>query len=145
MKLNWGTSIAIFYALFVIIMVGMVVYASKQDVNMVQDNYYDKDLNYESFRTSRANAEAISDKIDINYFQGKNIVLTLPDNMVVENGKITMYRPSNRHLDKQFNIELDSKNSMHISTEHLMRGAWRIIIDWTHDGKSFHHEEQLVL
>ena len=146
MKINWGTGIAIFYTAFVIIMISMVVYASKQGVNMVQENYYDKDINYEAFRKSRANAQLISEEIKVEYVQGKKIYVSFPASMKIEKGIITMYRPSDRHQDRSFKIEVDANNRAEISTSSLARGAWRILLDWKNGGgKVFYHERQMIL
>lgn len=145
MRINWGTSIAIFYTAFVIIMISMVVYASKQDVNMVQEDYYDKDINYEAFRKSRANAQRVSEQIKVEYIQGEKIYVSFPVSMKIEEGVITMYRPSDRHLDRNFKIEVDGNNRAEISTSRLTRGSWRILLDWQHDGHAFYHEQQMIL
>ena len=112
---------------------------------MVQENYYDKDINYEAFRKSRANAQQILEEIKVEYIQGKKIYVSFPASMKIEKGIITMYRPSDRHLDRSFKIEVDVNNRAEISTSNLVRGSWRILLDWKNDGKAYYHERQMIL
>ncbi len=145
MKINWGTGIAIFYTGFVVVMIAMVVQSSKKDLNMVQENYYDKDLNYEAFRQSRINGTAMEKSIRIDYNTGKNITITFPPGLSIDRGLITLYRPSDQHLDRKYEIKLDENNQMQITTTSLLRGSWRILLDWENDGRSFYHEKNIVL
>ena len=56
MKFNWGTGIGLFYVVFVVIMVSMVMFSARNNIDLVQEDYYEKDLNYESFRLARENS-----------------------------------------------------------------------------------------
>jgi nitrogen fixation protein FixH len=146
MKLNWGTSIAIFYSLFVVVMIIMVVRASQNSVQLVQDNYYDKDLNYEAFRKSRENTANLKEQIEISHQAGTaHVTIGFPKDISGINGSITMYRPSNRFQDKKYTIKLNEENSMMIPLEGLSKGLWKILIDWKADNKSFYQEEDLIL
>ena len=44
LKLNWGTGIAIVIAIFMVITIATVVYLMNQDVELVTDDYYKKEL-----------------------------------------------------------------------------------------------------
>ncbi len=47
MKINWGTKLAFFAILFMVFVVSMVVVISRQDMPLVEDDYYEKGLNYQ--------------------------------------------------------------------------------------------------
>ena len=144
MKLNWGSGIAIFYTLFVVTMVYMVVRASQTDVNMVQDNYYDQDLNYESFRKSRENGleEGV---LSVNYMADrKQVRIHFTDSSEEIVGTVQFYRPSNRGWDKRFDIVVDENYDMQIPVVELPKGYWKILVSWNANGKSYYKEEPLV-
>ena len=46
--MNWGKGITLVIILFIITMLGMVYVASKQTNEMVEANYYDKELKYQN-------------------------------------------------------------------------------------------------
>ena len=47
MKLNWGKGIFITYALFFVMIMSVVVYMSSLDVNLVTEDYYEKELKHQ--------------------------------------------------------------------------------------------------
>jgi len=145
MKINWGVGIGIFYSLFVVVMVGMVVWSSGRDLNMVQENYYDHDLAYESFRKSRENANK-SDVVFVDHKKGgEDLIIRFVDKPGPVIGTIKLYRPSNNHLDKQYPIKLDGANTMHVPVQALEKGYWKVLISWESEGMSYYKEEMLIL
>ncbi len=146
MKLNWGTGIAIFYVAFMAVMILMVVRASQNSVHLVQKNYYDKDLNYEAFRQSKINAKELKEGIQVKHVRDQQqIVVRFPKTMSDVEGRVTLYRPSNKFQDKLYSIRLNEVNEMYIPAADLTTGLWRIMIDWQSDQKSYYKEERIVI
>jgi nitrogen fixation protein FixH len=147
MKLNWGSGIAIFYTCFVIAMITMVVKSSQNKVHMVQENYYEKDLNYEAFRQKRQNGMTKEGSIDIKYSSANNeIFIAFPQRMSEASGDITLFRPSNHFLDQKIKLNLDQKGQMKIPIEkNMVSGLWKVQVDWDHEGKKFYKEESIVI
>jgi len=147
MKLNWGTGIAIFYSCFVLVMIFMVIKSAQNQSHLVQEHYYQKDLNYESFRQKRQNATNMSEQVKINFTASqKAIQITFPDQMIGATGKVSLYRPSNKFLDKSFDLELNEQSSMSIPVpKEMAKGLWKVKVDWNSKGKQYYSEENLVL
>ena len=146
MKINWGSGIAIFYSLFVLVMIFMVIKSTQNKSHLVQENYYNKDLNYESFRQKRENASALDNPVGIKYISKQNSVeLEFPQDMPEVSGKVTLFRPSNKFLDKTYTIKLDNTSKMNIPLEkHMPGGLWKVQVDWETKGKKYYTEENLV-
>lgn len=147
MKINWGWSIAIFYSLFVIVMVFMVMKSTQNKPKMVQENYYEKDLNYEAFRQKRQNGAALKDLVNISYeARDRQLKISFPGNLENIEGDITMYRPSNQYLDKNFKLDLDSMGDMIIPLDKsLAPGKWKIQLDWKNESQEFFNEEIIII
>ena len=45
--MNWGWRITIVYSLFALTMIGAVIYSTTLDVNLVEEDYYEKEVNYQ--------------------------------------------------------------------------------------------------
>jgi len=146
MKLNWGTSIAIFYSIFVIVMVFMVVRATQTSVELVQPNYYNKDIHYESFRQSRQNNAILLTQVEIKYTpQIHTVSIIFPEDMEHISGEVTLYRPSNKFQDKKIKINTNDQKTMEIDTQQLSKGLWRVIIHWSAGGKDYYKEKSITL
>lgn len=146
MKLNWGSGIAIFYTLFVIVMILMVVKSTQNKVHLVQENYYEKDLNYEAFRKKRANGATIKDQISIKYLaKDRTLKIAFPKTMHELSGELALFRPSNKFMDKKFKLNLDENASMDIQLDRsLISGLWQVQLDWESEGVAYYVEESLV-
>ena len=147
MKINWGSGIAIFYTLFVLAMVTMVVKSTQNKPRMVQENYYEKDLNYEDFRQKREMGQAVSHLIDIAYQSDlNNIKISFPKELAQSKGSVTMFRPSNQFLDKKYPLQLDSMGDMLIPLDNrTARGHWKIQIDWNNGIHDLYNEETIII
>ena len=147
MKLNWGTGIAIFYGAFVLVMIFMVVKSAQNQSHLVQEHYYDKDLNYEEFRQKRENARDVKRQVAISYSRAdQRIYFDFPKDIGEASGEVALYRPSNKFLDKSFKIRLDDNKRMFIPvTREIPAGLWRIQVDWEAGGRKYFQEKSMVL
>lgn len=148
MKLNWGSGIAIFYVCFMAIMIFMVIKSKQNTVHLVQENYYQKDLDYEQFRAKRQNASALTESIQIQYNSSKqSVTIVFPEQMKTSTGKLTFFRPSNKYMDKIFKLELDKQGSMliPINPKTIPSGKWNIQVDWESEGKLYYKETTVVI
>ena len=146
MKLNWGSGIAIFYVLFMIVMIGMVIMSTYNKSHLVQENYYQRDINYEAFRQKRSNAENMTEPLSIRLAsERKSIELKFPADMNKAEGSVTLFRPSDKSLDKVFNIDLEGNGSMEIPLESFFAsGLWKIKVDWKNEGIPYFKEKTLI-
>ena len=145
MKLNWGTSIAIFYGLFVIVMVGAVIKASQLGVPLVQDEYYQADINYEEFRTKRQNALKLEEgpKVMVKHQTGQ-VVVDFPDQKGIK-GELQLYRPSQTGVDHIMPITVNDSGLMIIPLEKIQKGRWTIKLDWTSSDVGYFWEDDIVI
>jgi hypothetical protein len=148
MKINWGSGIAIFYVCFMLIMIFMVIKSSQNDVHLVQENYYDKDLNYEEFRKKRNNSAVLVNPVEIEYLSKENLIqLSFPEEMLGVSGKVSLFRPSNKYLDRTFELALDNKALMLIpvDSKSMPKGLWKVKIDWESQGEQYYNEENIEI
>jgi hypothetical protein len=147
MKLNWGTSIAIFYSCFVVAMVFMVFRSTQNKMDLVQENYYAKDLAYESFRQKRQNSDELKETVAIKYsIADKAIQVHFPEGMKTATGEIFLFRPSNKSMDTKIKLKVDESGQMSIPVEQKFKpGLWRVQLDWEANGQQYFKEESIVI
>ncbi|MFT5167750.1 MAG: hypothetical protein ACI8P3_002988 [Saprospiraceae bacterium] len=147
MKLHWGNYIAIFYTCFVCAMIFMVFKSTQNKMDLVQENYYQKDLDYESFRSKRQNSTELSEQVSVSYsIANKAIELSFPEEMKTLKGKLILFRPSNKLLDKTFLLKLDKHSKMSIPVDgDIPPGLWKVQLDWEAQGSNYYKEESIVI
>lgn len=145
LKINWGTGIAIFYTLFVVIMVSAVVMSSRMGVDLVQEQYYDADIAYESFRQKRANAQELESSPSVAVHH-KSQFINIDFDSIWSNvkGTVQLYCPSDQDADISFQIELKD-GQMNLPIGDLKKGRWKVILNWEGDGIPYYTENNIVL
>ena len=148
MRINWGTSIVIAFALFISFILYFVIKVqsnSKYDNELVVDEYYKKDAKFGAEMVRVQNAADLSDKPAITASNGEvSIVFPKIYDSSKITGKVSLYRPSNKKLDFQVPISL-SKPSFLIPKLNLVGGRWDIYIDWDYQSKSYKMKETIYI
>ncbi|MCT8340686.1 FixH family protein [Flavobacteriaceae bacterium TK19130] len=148
MKINWGTGIAIGIVLFIAFIMFFVIRMStdsQYDYDLVVEEYYQKDLAYQSEIDAEKNLTLLSGTIS-GEKTDKGYLLTFPQEMVNNkklDGTVFLYRPSNKQLDFLLPLKLSSTQLL-IPDERLLDGRWNITIAWDQDGKSFLYRDEIV-
>lgn len=145
MKFNWGTGILIVIILFLIAVISFVIFTSTQKVNLVVEDYYPKELNYDSQIEKNTNTEALEEKISIHTVDSLIILIFPPlvEEKIVE-GSILLYRPSDFEADILYEIQLDSNRRQILPATSLLPGKYIIKIDWSCDSINYYQEKVIV-
>ena len=112
-----------------------------QKVDVVTENYYEKELKYQEQIDRIARTKALRDTLKIEN-TGSVLIIKFPNIPDKAKGKdlIHLYRPSDQSMDVKIPVMPDSTNSQTVSTERLQRGYWKMQINWTSEGKEYYHE-----
>ncbi len=147
MKFNWGTGIALVYALFAVGMVGMVFAAQRQDPVLVAKNYYDLDLNYQARMVEKENASALAKPLEIKYLrEQQQLVLQFPtDAGQPTGGTVKLFRNTTAGDDFSTPVRPDAAGQMLVPTAQFAAGRWQLEVQWKVGEKTFFHETKLTL
>lgn len=148
MKINWGTSIVIAFALFmtfILYFVFQVQSNSKYDNELVVEEYYKHDANFgeEVIRIQNANNLVQKPIITVSKL---GITIVFPNDFEPKNikGKVSLYRPSNKKLDFEVSISL-SNPTLLIPVSNLVGGRWDINMEWQYSGKQYLTKEIIYI
>lgn len=146
MKWNFGTGIAVVYSIFALSMVAAAIRSTHYDVGLVKKDYYADDLNYQQHFDKIQNEKGSAERLKIERdTEGVCLILHFPKNQPSPKGTITLFRSSKVGIDETLVIKTDEGNTMHVPIKSLMRGAWKIQIDWRANGTAFYREENITL
>jgi hypothetical protein len=146
--MNWGWKIVVLYSAFVVMTLSMVVYFMRQKVDLVADDYYKQEIEYQDQIDKISNAKALKEPIGYGYdMKNRTIKLSFPQAHLTQElrGKINFYRPANADEDKEFDIRPEASGAQIISVSDLNKGLWKIKIYWTAGGKEFFDEKVVTL
>ena len=146
MKLNWGTSIVIAFALFmtfILYFVYTVQTNDKYDNDLVVEEYYKHDAHFEDELDKIQNAHDLAQKPTI-VKSSEGIVVSFPAIYNPKNikGKVSLYRSSNKKLDFEIPISI-SNATLLIPNKSLVGGLWDISLEWNYNGKEYISKETI--
>ncbi len=146
MRLNWGHRIALLYIGFA----GMIVYLITRSVNekidLVTPEYYAAELKYqekiESIRRNSMLKDPVSIKTD-----SKNITVVFPGNPPGEQvtGNILLFRPSDKNMDKKYEINVKTGSSQNLPVADLQHGLYRVQINYSLLGNDYFTEKEVFI
>lgn len=145
MKINWGTGLVIGMALFIgFIMFFVVQILADKEQDLVVEDYYEKAMMFQEEMDAEKNSNSLTTNI-----QGERTdagwLLTFPEDIDPSKitGNVFMYRPSNKALDFEIQINLINSRLL-IPDEKLIGGRWNTIVNWKYDGKDYLYKEKIV-
>lgn len=147
MKLNWGTSIVIAIISFIGFILFFVVRMSTDDKanhDLVTEDYYRAELSYQDEIDAETNAK--TDAVQLVIEKNTNgLLVTFPEKVTAEKveGKMFLYRPSNKHLDFDFPISLSNSHLL-IPDKRLVGGRWNITVSWEYQNETYLHKESIT-
>lgn len=144
--MSWGWKITILYSSFVAMMVTLVVLSSQQDIPMVTENYYEKDLQYETQMQRMANTKSLTEDVKVVYIaQNQQITVQFPKEMKDLTGEILCFRPSQEGIDFTLPIKDLKENSITFGSSEMIKGRWKVKITWEGDGEIYYKEASIFI
>jgi len=147
--MNWGWKIALVYFTFVILVLGMVFYVKlTQRVNLVSDEYYKDEIEYQNTIDAFQNAQGLSAPLLFNISaQGQKATLQLPTEIVGQkpSGSVLFFRFSDNRLDKEFKLSVDTYGKQEIDISKLPKGIWQLKIKINASDKRYQYEKQITI
>lgn len=143
MRLNWGYKIILVYGLFVLGMMFLVFKSTQQKYDLVQKDYYAKELKYQNVIDASQHARDLGGEL-ITSRQAGHLLVTLPIGFQNANVKGTAHlyyaADENKDIAKEFettngllNIELLSK----------MSGAYTLKLNVEMKGEQYYYEQRI--
>lgn len=141
---NWGHGITLFYIVFVGILITVVIASRGVDYNLVYEDYYAHDIAYQEHYDKISNDLKSAHPVKmIHDKKSKSLKVIFEKGQVISNGVISFYRPSDKNNDfkETFNNVTDSQ--LLISTDKLLPGRWKVMLDWKQGEKAFYKEIEI--
>lgn len=145
MKISWGVGIAIFYSLFVLVLLGFVYASTQQDNSLVSENYYEEDLNYQKKMDKIKNTRSLKNDFQIAFIPNtSSISVIFPIELIHFKGTMTLFHPAYSQLDQSYNIGNEQQMELIIPLKKLAKGRWIVKIDGKNEGKGYFYESYMI-
>jgi hypothetical protein len=141
--MNWGKGLTIVIIAFMSFILYMVItLMTKGNADLVSEDYYKKEIEYEKEISALKNTEASKEKVVI-MDKGDFIIFQFPTTKNIENIEIQLLRPNNDKKDVTV-TEKNTKNVM-VEKKKLEKGIYKASIHYTSQGQRFLQKEELKI
>jgi nitrogen fixation protein FixH len=144
----WPLAIISYFAVVIFLITMFIVWAVRQDVDLVRKNYYADEIKFQAHLDKVQRTQALTSSASIFHDPKSGTVkVALPSNHTLSPAKgwIELYRPSAARLDQRIELAPDAAGRQEIDVSDLASGLWRVRLNWTSEGEDFFTEETLVI
>ena len=144
--MNWGHKLTVVIGIFILAMLSMVYLAFQQTNDMVDTNYYDKELKYQLKIDAAQNLNAASTEVLVTQFE-KNVKILLPKNLTKNfaNGKLEFLKSDDKKRDLNLSFQPDTAGQFIIDGKRFVKGLYKVRLQWESEDKSYYREQDLML
>lgn len=139
MKLNWGKSIVLAMILFIGFIMFMVIQMTttdEYDHDMVVEEYYKKELTLNDRIAQTENGNRHKNLIEFNA-SPNGLLLKFSEELAnISNLQVEAYRPSDKSLDFNSNLELSSDYEALINKP-LAKGIWKFTLTYNLEQENY--------
>jgi nitrogen fixation protein FixH len=116
------------------------------DENLVVEDYYSQDLVYQEQLDKANRTAALGETFIIKYVRGSGVKVKINDKFIndIIIGNIVFYRPSDKNLDRQINLELINGDQF-INTSTFENGLWEIQISWSMNDVDYYSSQKIII
>lgn len=127
------------FALFIIFMVWR---SFGENIDLVADDYYNRELEYNEQMEKTRRASELSDKLNWKIVHS-NLVLEFPG--ITDGGNIVFQRPSDAQFDRSYSLNASADSILSIPLQEFTKGMYRLKADWSMAGLTYYSEQVVVI
>lgn len=144
--MNWGYKILIVIVLFIIGMGTMVSIAMMQKNEMIDEQYYVKELKHQGQIDAENNLNALEEKLTIKDSLGA-LVVKIPSAAQhhIQEGSVVFLRPSDQSNDRRLVLNVDSSGRQLFNKSNFVKGQYKVRISWKSEQKAYYYEQPLFV
>lgn len=146
MTFNWGHKLTLGFIAFA----GMIVYMAVQSMNtryeLVSNEYYKDELQYQQVIDGASRANQLSSKATVTQ-QNDELVIQLPAEMQQKTitGSLWFYNATDSKKDKKMALQVNDHGTQIIDRRLFLRGNYTVKLSWESNGETYYSEVPVTI
>ena len=142
--MNWGKWIAVAFVSFAVFIGVLVTVCMREDVSLVSKKYYEEDLQFQQQFDQSTNAQALLVKPAVE-IADQTLTLSYRNFERIQEGTITLMRPSNAALDHVYKVSQQQDTLQHFTLTDLTKGLYKVRVQWKEGEKEYRIDKTIVI
>ncbi|MBK6859200.1 MAG: FixH family protein [Saprospiraceae bacterium] len=141
--MSWGYKILIAYALFFVMIISFLYIASQQTNEMLETNYYEKEIQFQKILTGSDNLNVLNETINLK-LSSEHLEINFPKEGIKDQPLIHLefIKMSDQSKDFNLDIKTNENGKIIIPTEKFSKGYYRLQMQWESNGKPYVYRDQ---
>jgi len=144
----WPIAIIAFFALAITGIVAFIVFATRNEMELVRADYYDEEMRFQQQLDRLNRTQTLGAQVSVAYDphqQSITIILPTVQTHHQSSGRIHFYRPSDARLDQDIALAVNAEGVQRVDARKLRSGFWRIRVSWTAAGQDYFSDQSIVI
>jgi nitrogen fixation protein FixH len=143
--MNWGTKIVLVFGVFVIGIVYMVITASRQNIDLVVPDYYEKELQFQQQIDAAGRTHALSVPVQCHMVADSlQIIFPAELGSATLQADVWLYNIADQKKDSRKNYA-SVRGKIMMPVPVYNKGMHEVKITWTIEGKKYYHQQKLFI
>jgi len=142
MKWTVGHSITLAFVAFATFILYMVTKMMNTKVDLVEKDYYAKEIKFQNQINKYQNAEQLGDSAVIIQQTDDKIIIQIRCNPV-QNANVFIYYPANEEYDKK--LSFNNPQNIIIDKNNIHKGRAKLKLDWKDTVNEYYFEKELLI
>jgi hypothetical protein len=136
-KFTWGTGIFLFLVLFLAASAAFIVFAARQQVNLVHQDYYEKGVDYSDQMRVNARSKPFLKALKTNS-ESDFFIVEIHESLSekIDSGTVLMFRPSDKTKDIAARLTANAAR-LEFDKRALINGRYILKFTWYSDGLKY--------
>lgn len=144
--MSWGYKVILILVVFVVGIMSMVFVAMRQTNEVMDNNYYERELRYQQVINGKKNLDGLSDTVRIAEADG-TVQVFFPEASInkLDSGSIEFLRMSNSAADQRISMNATQGIMYQLPADAFAKGFYRVRISWLNNGTNYYHEQDFQI
>jgi len=144
--MSWGYRVILIIVVFVAGILSLVFISMRQTNEMVDSNYYEKELKYQQVIDGKKNLKAMGDSVSMN-IAGNHLEIRFPAGAVsdLKTGTIRFLRLSGSKDDQQLDMHRNARTIYQVPLASLAKGWYKVQLEWVNAGTGYYQEQNFQI
>jgi hypothetical protein len=146
-KINWGHKITFVIVIFIVAMLSMVFLASMQTNDMLDEQYYEKELQHQRLIDASLKIKQANGNKNVLTLTADSVYISVPASLVNDMRKATLefINWADKKKDVRQTLKLNTVGIQAIAKNHFAKGNYTMRLYWEANGEAYYCEENFLI
>src|SRR5689334_5658682 len=146
MTFNWGHKLTLGFIAFAGMIIYMVVQSMNTRYELVSNEYYKDELQYQQVIDGASRANQLSSKATVTQ-QNEGLVIQLPAEMQQKTitGSLWFYNATDSKKDKKMALQVNDHATQTINSRLFLPGNYTAKLSWASNGETYYSEVPVTI